>query len=109
MAITLSCPGCDRTLRLPDEKAGGRTRCPDCGAVVSVPAASAEEEIETAVAAEDEAVLAEEAVEEDEAKPQAARGRSRAAEEELAAPPRKRKRGSIGVAIFLVLLGVMLF
>jgi hypothetical protein len=34
--ITFNCP-CGKTLRVPDEHAGRRAKCPACGAVVPVP------------------------------------------------------------------------
>jgi hypothetical protein len=34
--ITFSCP-CGKTLRVPDEHAGRRAKCPACGAVVPIP------------------------------------------------------------------------
>jgi len=39
MAI-IECRGCGRKLRVPDEKAGKRARCPDCGAAFVVPHAA---------------------------------------------------------------------
>lgn len=38
MAITFDCPGCSKTLRVPDELAGEEGKCPSCGAVVRIPA-----------------------------------------------------------------------
>jgi hypothetical protein len=40
--INFSCPGCGKTLRVGDEIAGKLARCPDCGAVASIPAATSE-------------------------------------------------------------------
>jgi len=37
MAIELPCSGCGQTLRVRDEDAGRQARCPQCGAVTSVP------------------------------------------------------------------------
>lgn len=39
MPITFGCPGCGKTLRVGDENAGKLARCPDCGAVATIPAA----------------------------------------------------------------------
>lgn len=39
MPIELTCSGCGQTLRVGDEHAGKKARCPQCGAIVSVPAA----------------------------------------------------------------------
>jgi hypothetical protein len=36
MPITFNCP-CGKTLRVPDEHAGRRAKCPTCGAVVPIP------------------------------------------------------------------------
>src|SRR5262245_6841787 len=38
MAIAVPCPGCGRNLKVKDELAGKRIRCPDCGQVLLVPA-----------------------------------------------------------------------
>lgn len=40
MPITIVCPECDKSLRLRDDLAGKRIRCPGCQEVVTVPAAS---------------------------------------------------------------------
>src|SRR4051794_12005511 len=39
MPITVACPGCAAQLRAPEAAAGGKSKCPKCGGVVSVPAA----------------------------------------------------------------------
>ena len=39
MAISLSCPECDNSLRLRDDLAGKRIKCPGCEAVIRVPSA----------------------------------------------------------------------
>jgi hypothetical protein len=36
MPITFSC-GCGKTLRVPDEFAGRRAKCPGCGELVNIP------------------------------------------------------------------------
>lgn len=41
MPITFGCPGCGKTLRVGDENAGKLARCPDCGAVATIPVSSA--------------------------------------------------------------------
>ena len=38
MAISLSCPSCDKTLKVKDELAGRKVKCPGCGEAVPVPA-----------------------------------------------------------------------
>ena len=37
MALEFRCPGCQKLLRTPDESAGKKARCPDCGTVTDVP------------------------------------------------------------------------
>jgi uncharacterized membrane protein len=37
MAIEFRCSSCDRLLRVPDEAAGKRAKCPQCGVVLSIP------------------------------------------------------------------------
>lgn len=41
MAIEFNCPHCDKYLRTKDDKAGARTKCPDCGEPIQVPDAPA--------------------------------------------------------------------
>ena len=41
MPIEFPCTGCDRTLRVADDAAGGRAACPECHALVDVPLATA--------------------------------------------------------------------
>jgi len=38
MPIELSCTGCGQTLRVGDEHAGKKARCPKCGTIAAVPA-----------------------------------------------------------------------
>lgn len=38
MPIEFRCSGCQKLLRTPDESAGKKARCPDCGSIVDVPA-----------------------------------------------------------------------
>ncbi|HND52264.1 MAG TPA: hypothetical protein PLV92_07700 [Pirellulaceae bacterium] len=40
MPIEFRCNGCQKLLRTPDESAGKKARCPDCGAIVDVPLTS---------------------------------------------------------------------
>lgn len=40
MSIEIACPGCQRTLRVPDSAAGKKARCPQCQQVVDIPQAS---------------------------------------------------------------------
>jgi predicted RNA-binding Zn-ribbon protein involved in translation (DUF1610 family) len=40
MAIALSCPSCDHELKVKDELAGRKIKCPKCGAVIAVRAAA---------------------------------------------------------------------
>ena len=44
MAIEFICPTCGKTLKLRDEAAGKRGRCPFCKGVVTVPSADSEED-----------------------------------------------------------------
>ncbi|HUY91025.1 MAG TPA: hypothetical protein VMV10_19970, partial [Pirellulales bacterium] len=44
MAINVVCPGCDKTLKAPDEAAGKQARCPHCRTSIQVPSAPAEED-----------------------------------------------------------------
>ena len=46
MAIELTCPACGQTLKLKEEAAGKRGRCPKCQAVITVPAGSAAQSTE---------------------------------------------------------------
>lgn len=39
MSIEMGCTGCGQTLRVADEHAGKKARCPACGTIVQVPAA----------------------------------------------------------------------
>ncbi len=41
MPVEFICPGCSRKLRTPDESAGKKAKCPQCGTIVDVPGASA--------------------------------------------------------------------
>lgn len=38
MPIEFNCPECQRLLRVPDESAGAQAKCPQCGAITTVPA-----------------------------------------------------------------------
>lgn len=40
MSIEFRCNGCSRILRTPDESAGKKARCPQCGAIVDIPLTS---------------------------------------------------------------------
>src|SRR5688572_19109996 len=37
MSLLFNCPKCDKKLKIQDELAGKRVKCPGCGQVVSVP------------------------------------------------------------------------
>jgi hypothetical protein len=50
MAISLSCPSCDRGLKVKDELAGRRIKCPGCGKPIAVPDGDDESEAITATA-----------------------------------------------------------
>src|SRR5260370_40420057 len=50
MSITMKCSGCRAKLRLRDDLAGRKVKCPRCAKVLLVP----EPEVEVAVAAEEE-------------------------------------------------------
>lgn len=39
MSLTVACPGCKRTLRVPDTAAGKKIKCPLCGEMFAMPAA----------------------------------------------------------------------
>lgn len=47
MAIETVCEGCARRLRVPDEHAGKKARCPQCGTIYIVPGQSAEGSADT--------------------------------------------------------------
>jgi predicted Zn finger-like uncharacterized protein len=38
MAISFTCPSCESDLRLKDELAGRKVKCPRCGDVIAIPA-----------------------------------------------------------------------
>src|SRR6516165_595695 len=40
MTIRFACPGCQRTLSVPDQYAGRKSKCPGCSAALMVPAAN---------------------------------------------------------------------
>src|SRR5206468_10781389 len=40
MAINLQCPGCKKNLKTKDDLVGKRVKCPGCGQLIMVPAAS---------------------------------------------------------------------
>ena len=40
MSIEFRCSGCSKLLRTPDEAAGKKAKCPDCGTILDVPAAT---------------------------------------------------------------------
>ena len=40
MSIEFRCSGCSKLLRTPDEAAGKRAKCPDCGTILDVPVAT---------------------------------------------------------------------
>ena len=40
MAIEIICQGCSKKLRVPDEHAGKQARCPECGAIMAIPASA---------------------------------------------------------------------
>src|SRR5580700_7152378 len=42
MSLTVTCPDCDKTLRVKDEFAGKKLRCPGCSTVISIPVKSDE-------------------------------------------------------------------
>ncbi len=39
MPVEFHCAECHKLLRVPDESAGGKARCPSCNAIVSIPSA----------------------------------------------------------------------
>ncbi|MDB5336897.1 MAG: hypothetical protein JWN70_2516 [Planctomycetaceae bacterium] len=40
MSLLVACPNCEKTLKMKDEAAGKKVRCPDCATVISIPATS---------------------------------------------------------------------
>ena len=40
MALEFRCAGCSKLLRTPDESAGKKAKCPQCGEIVDVPQAT---------------------------------------------------------------------
>ncbi len=38
MSLSVTCPDCDKTLRVKDELAGKKVRCPGCSTVIPIPA-----------------------------------------------------------------------
>ena len=50
MPIEIVCPGCERTLRVPDDHAGKPARCPECNQVTTIPLPDAPTESDTVVA-----------------------------------------------------------
>ena len=44
MPISVTCGECGKTLKAKDSAAGKKTKCPDCGAVMVIPAASDDDE-----------------------------------------------------------------
>ena len=44
MSLSVTCPDCDKSLKLKDELAGRKIRCPDCSAVISVPSADSDDD-----------------------------------------------------------------
>jgi predicted RNA-binding Zn-ribbon protein involved in translation (DUF1610 family) len=44
MAISVACPSCERELKVKDELAGRKVKCPGCGEAVTIPASEEEEE-----------------------------------------------------------------
>jgi phage FluMu protein Com len=49
MPFTIQCSKCQKTLKVPDEAAGKKVRCPSCQEVIAVPAAQKESPPEEAV------------------------------------------------------------
>lgn len=45
MAISFLCTGCSKQLQVPDDAAGGKAKCPACGAVMVVPEVVSAEEV----------------------------------------------------------------
>jgi hypothetical protein len=43
MSIRLQCPGCHKTLTIPDKYAGRSSKCPGCGARIDIPAAGGDD------------------------------------------------------------------
>src|SRR5271156_1502787 len=87
MPITFACDDCDTSIRVKDQFAGKKARCPKCGAVVRVPQLEEEERVE------------EDPVDEDpvEEAPRPKRSKPRAEEERSIRPRKKRKRSGGGL------------
>jgi C4-type Zn-finger protein len=81
MPTTVKCPGCGATLRLRDDLAGKRVKCPKCQGVLTVPAA--EEPIEVEPELEVEAITTE---------PAPRKSRRPVRDEEDEERPRRRRR-----------------
>ena len=41
MSLSITCSNCDKTLKVKEELAGKKIRCPECSTAISVPAKSA--------------------------------------------------------------------
>lgn len=54
MSIKVSCDSCGKDLKVRDEAAGKRVKCPDCGSVIRVPQAEAPEDAVDAESADDD-------------------------------------------------------
>ena len=50
MSVSVSCPGCNKNIRVADEKRGKRVKCPNCATVLPVPEAEVGDDEEPAAA-----------------------------------------------------------
>jgi hypothetical protein len=87
MTIALSCPACDKSLKIKDELAGKKVKCPDCGEPILV-----------------EAYEEPEAVEEE-----PPRRKARAEEEDDRPRKKKKKKKKSNATLWLVLAGGLAF
>src|SRR6202035_1240860 len=85
MAISFSCPSCDHTIKVKDELAGRKVRCPECSTAIRVPELEVAEEEEPSPRKRLPA-------REDGEQPLRKQSRPAADEDEEAPPPRKKKK-----------------
>lgn len=96
MPISLSCPSCDRGLKVKDELAGRKIRCPKCSKVITVPA-DEEEPVAKSRLSEDE---------DERPRPkQAVRQRDEDEEEEDERPRKKKKKKKKGPGLVRYVVG----
>jgi hypothetical protein len=77
VSISVVCPECDKSLKVPDAQAGKKVRCPGCKGVIPVPADEEEREEEERMQPSRSARRARKEEDEDEDEPEREAGRSR--------------------------------